>query len=195
MKSYEAARTYFSILGFIAWAVIATGGIVALISIVTVGAKGLDSGGSALASLAGILSAAAIMFTGFMGLVVVQIGRAGVDTAEYTQQMLKLSRDQLEVSRQALAAGRSAAQSFSDAQPEASTPQVSWRDQDPFSAGRSPAEAVPNVQLRSLVAKQTEVMNHKGVAIEFRDDLFWIGDTSFINRNGAERYIDKKMKR
>jgi len=115
MRSYEAARSYFNFLGVLSRGVIAIGAIVALFSIVAAGQISQGFGGGGMAGLAGILPAAVIMFTGFMGLVIVQIGRAGVDTAEYTQQMLKIARDQLEVSRQALRGPNAPANSFADA--------------------------------------------------------------------------------
>ncbi len=56
-----------------------------------------------------------IGITGFILVAFVQMGRATVDTAEYTQQMLKLSRDQLEVSKQSLKVQNSAPQTFAAA--------------------------------------------------------------------------------
>ena len=72
MRSYEAARTYFSIMGFGSWSVITIGVLAAL-----VGARG--------AGLFGMLPGFGIMIFGFLFLVFVQIGRTNVDTAEYTQ--------------------------------------------------------------------------------------------------------------
>ena len=53
-----------------------------------------------------------IFLVGFVSLSLSQIGRAGVDTAEYSQQMLQLSRDQLNVSQQTLRQGEQIKQSF-----------------------------------------------------------------------------------
>ncbi|MDU8913931.1 hypothetical protein [Aestuariicoccus sp. MJ-SS9] len=107
MRSYEAARSLFSFLGFIAWVAIIFGSIAAFGG--ASAASQVRSFGSGTNGMAVILAAApgvALVFFGFLGLAVVQIGRAGVDTAEYTQQMLKIARDQLEVSQQALTHGR-----------------------------------------------------------------------------------------
>jgi len=98
MRSYEAARSLFSFLGFIAWSVIIIGVLVAL-----VGAGGGSRYGGAGAGLLAMVPGIAISIAGFIDLAFVQMGRATVDTAEYTQQMLKISRDQLEVSKQSLA--------------------------------------------------------------------------------------------
>lgn len=105
MISYQAARSYFSVLAFLSWCVIIIGGLVALVAFGAVGQMSRGYGGSSMAGLAGMVPGLGIMFAGFMGLVLVQIGRAGVDTAEYTQQMLQISRDQLEVSKEALKQG------------------------------------------------------------------------------------------
>lgn len=107
MRSYEAARSLFGILAFLAWAVVAIGVVAAFI------------GAESVPSYAGdemvLLALAPGIGIGILGLVLVafvQMGRANVDTAEYTQQMLKISRDQLDVSRQALKQGASAPQGF-----------------------------------------------------------------------------------
>ena len=101
MRSYGAARTCFSILGFLSWAVIIFGALIALVGIGTMGQMSRGYGGPSMAGLAGVLPGAIVMFLGFLGLVGVQMGRATVDTAEYTQQGLKIAREQLEISKQA----------------------------------------------------------------------------------------------
>jgi hypothetical protein len=101
MRSYEAARSLFSFLAFVAWMVIIAGVLIALI-----GAKGASIYGGAGAGLLAAMPGIGIAMMGFLQLAFVQIGRAGVDTAEYTQQMLKISRDQLEVSQQSLKQGK-----------------------------------------------------------------------------------------
>ena len=49
---------------------------------------------------------------GFYGLALVQMGRAGVDSAEYSQQSLEVARQQLEVSREVLDQGKKTAASY-----------------------------------------------------------------------------------
>ena len=108
MRSYGAARTLFSIVAFIAWSIIIIGVLTAL-----GGGGAAAKFGNAGAGLFAMVPGISITIAGIFILVFVQIGRAGVDTAEYTQQMLKISRDQLEVSRQALSHGKIASKSFS----------------------------------------------------------------------------------
>ena len=115
MRSYEAARSVFGILEIVSWIVIAIGGLIAFVALIALDEMGSSFGGSPIVGLAGIVPGLVIMFAGLLGLVAVQIGRAGVDTAEYTQQMLKIARDQLEVSQQALRGHETPANSFADA--------------------------------------------------------------------------------
>lgn len=148
MRSYEAARTYFSILEVVSKIIIIIGGIVALISLLALGEMSRDWGGSPLAGLVGIVPGVIVMFAGFLGMVVVQIGRAGVDTAEYTQQMLKIARDQLEVSQQALRGPNASARSFADAVAETPGASATFENlgaaNGEAEANGSPAPAVEN---------------------------------------------------
>jgi hypothetical protein len=107
MRSYEAARSLFSFLAFIAWSTVAIGVLVALIS-----AEGVSRYAGDGAGLLAMVPGIGIGITGLVLVAFVQMGRANVDTAEYTQQMLKISRDQLEVSKQALKRQNTLPQSF-----------------------------------------------------------------------------------
>lgn len=108
MRSYEAARSYFSFLAFVSWCVIALGGILALVAMVAVSEANQRFGGSAgiILFATSVFPGSALAFAGFIGLVLAQIGRAGVDSAEYAQQSLQVSREHLEISKQALRQGR-----------------------------------------------------------------------------------------
>lgn len=99
MQSYEAARGLFKFLGVCSWGVIGIGAIAAL--------TGLGAGGGVQATI-GLAVGALVAVAGFYGLALVQMARAGVDSAEYAQQALKVSRDQLELTRQALEQNRKA---------------------------------------------------------------------------------------
>ena len=100
MRNYETARKLFSFLEFLAWVVVVIGLMVAIY------------GAEEAPRNAGLLFASPGLLMGILGLILVamvQSSRASVDTAEYTQQMLQNSRDQLEVSRQSLRQSRGAA--------------------------------------------------------------------------------------
>jgi hypothetical protein len=108
MRSYETARSLFSFLAFMAWSVVVIGVLVALI-----GAAGASQYGGSGAGLLAMVPGIGIGITGLILVAFVQMGRATVDTAEYTQQMLSISRDQLEVSKQGLKLHNGAPETFS----------------------------------------------------------------------------------
>lgn len=109
MKSYETARNHFSFLGFCAGVLIALGVVVALM------------GGSATQFFAGNAGAAQFILgaipgimmatVGVIGQAMVQMGRASVDTAEFTQQSLDVSRKHIGLSKQQLEQGKTTAAS------------------------------------------------------------------------------------
>lgn len=126
MRSYEAARSLFSFLAFVAWSVVGIGVLVALIS-----AAGVSQYGGGAAGLLAMIPGIGIGITGFILVAFVQMGRATVDIAEYTQQMLKISRTQLEVSEQGLRLQNAVPQTFAAvAQTESGQePKTSFADQ------------------------------------------------------------------
>jgi hypothetical protein len=97
MRSYETARSLFSFLAFCAWSVVIIGVLVAV-----TGAGSVSQYGGTGAGLIAMVPGIGIGLLGLLLVAFVQMGRATVDTAEYTQQILKISRDQLEVSTQGL---------------------------------------------------------------------------------------------
>lgn len=103
MRSYEAARGLFSFMSFLAWTIIIIGGLLAVLG----AAQGHELNpyqpevSTVLALIPGVL----LCLLGFGLLAMSQVGRASVDTAEYSQQMLQLSRESLEVSKQSLRQG------------------------------------------------------------------------------------------
>jgi hypothetical protein len=110
MRSYHAARAVFSLFSTLAWILILGGVILAVIGF----ARGPSISpynpdlASTLAAIPGVL----LSIFGFVMLVLAQTGRAGVDTAEYSQQMLKASRDHMEVSQQLVRQGEKLEQGY-----------------------------------------------------------------------------------
>jgi hypothetical protein len=103
MRSYETARGLFTVMAFFAWLAIAAGVALSFYGVSLSGSR-FFRGGEFMVILivaGGIFSIA----LGILALALSQIGRAGVDSAEYSQQMLQLSREHLEVSRQSLRHG------------------------------------------------------------------------------------------
>ena len=177
MRSYEAARKLFSFLGFIAWSVIVIGVLVALVGAGTGGRYGVPGAG-----LVAMVPGIGIAIAGFIQLAFVQMGRAQVDTAEYTQQMLKISRDQLEVSRQSLNQGNTPAKSFG-----------SVRRPENASSRRSSFAAKPNPEKESRVEPSLESENfeYKGRTITREGNRFVFAKMAFNSVELAQQYIDR----
>lgn len=120
MRSYHAARAVFSFFSIIAWIVILLGLVIAVLGI----ARGqvLNPYNPDLPRIvAGVVGAILATF-GLVMLVLSQMGRAGVDTAEYSQQMLQASRDHMEVSRQLVRQGEKLEQGYAALAAKLSTP-------------------------------------------------------------------------
>jgi hypothetical protein len=106
MRSYEAARSLFSFLSFIAWCLIIAGiGAAILGGMIGAELAQWNRVPTFVGRLIGALPGFGLSIFGFLSLAMAQTGRAGVDSAEYGQQMLQISRDQLEVSRQSMRQG------------------------------------------------------------------------------------------
>lgn len=114
MRSYEAARGLFSFLGFCSWAVIVLGGIIALVGGAAVG-SGFGQDPSGAQAIMQALPGIAMSLLGVYGLALVQMGRAGVDSAKHGQQALQVARDHLEVSRQLIAQTHASPTSYKQA--------------------------------------------------------------------------------
>lgn len=94
MRSYQAARGTFSLVELAAWAAILLGGLLALVGAGVAARAGLPG------MLLGSLPGAGFALLGLFCRVYVQTARATVDCAEYAQQALELSRNQLEQNKQ-----------------------------------------------------------------------------------------------
>lgn len=95
-KQYGTARSLLSFAEFVAWIGILVGVAFAFFAF----DKGLHSiyGGTNIA--AGVIASmpgAAIAFMGIIVVAFVQMGRAGIDTAEMTRELVTLNRRQLEI--------------------------------------------------------------------------------------------------
>lgn len=96
MRSYQTARSLHSFLEFLFWMGVICGLLIALAG-AAAGARSFGGGGL-LGAGPGLVMIAFCL----LGVSNVQNARAAVDSAEYGQQMLKVARDQLEISKQAL---------------------------------------------------------------------------------------------
>jgi hypothetical protein len=103
MRSYGVARGLFSLLSALAWVMI-VGGAFAAFAGFDYGAQMRSPNPLAMAITMGT-PGVALFFFGFIMLATSQVGRASVDTAEYSQQMLQTARDHMDVSKQLLRQG------------------------------------------------------------------------------------------
>jgi hypothetical protein len=184
MRSYGAARSLFSIVSFMAWAMI-IGGVIAVFA---GGSAGEDWArwnrapefiGLVLGTIPGIF----IAVIGFFGLVTAQMGRSGVDSAEYGQQMLQIARDHLDISRQSLNRGDAVRQSFA-ALPETSVARstASYAD-TPQPAAAKEAET----------ADAPPLIAYKGKEIAAIGSTFHFAGLSFDTLAAAHAHIDRLM--
>jgi len=152
MRSYEAARGSFSLFEFLARLVIVVG-VLAAIGGGILAAESLGRNvPPPLAAALGALPGGLIGLAGFFGLAMAQMGRATVDGAEYAQQALSVSRQQLELSQEALVQGKATAASYAELlkqQPvsKVNSPGTAVNSDTGSSYGNRPAQAEPGTQL------------------------------------------------
>jgi len=148
MRSYDAARGSFGLFEILARIIIAVG----ILAAVAGGGLAAESMGRnappALAAVLGAIPGVLIALAGFFGLALAQMGRATVDSAEYAQQALSVSRQQLELSREVLAQGETAASSYAELLKRQPTLQkTSASSVEGPSYGDRPEQADPVVQI------------------------------------------------
>lgn len=179
MRSYEAARSLFSFLGVVAWSVVVIGVLVAFIS-----ATGVSQYAGGGAGLLAMVPGVGIAIAGFIQVAFIQMGRATVDTAEYTQQMLKISRDQLEISKQGLNQGKAPAQGFAAAASKREP--ASPAGASSFSNAKQVKEG-PELE----TAIEMSVLEYKGRTIAKEGDQYIFAKMAFSSFEMAKQYIDR----
>lgn len=113
MRSYNTSRVFFGLLELIAWPALGIGVLLIIYSIrnlLGLGIYGFDVNQSLQLLILG--PAMLLILYSLLVILIAQVGRAGVDTAELTGQMLKVARDQLEVSKQSLRASEVVSRSY-----------------------------------------------------------------------------------
>jgi len=192
MRSYEAARSLFTFLGFMAWSVIAIGALVVLI-----GAGSVSQYAGAGAGLLAMVPGIAIAIAGFILLAFVQMGRATVDSAEYAQQALQISRDQLQVSKQALNGGRVTSEGFASFPQEEATSggfmasDFAASDKGKHATGLQ-REVIGSNTSKSSQPKQFAV-THMGKQITLENGKFMTGGLAFDNVDLAKIEIERSQ--
>jgi hypothetical protein len=150
MRSYHAARAVFTLFSTLSWIVILAGGALAVISSGLAMERASFGGGNEMVALMAAIPGAILSLLGFVMLVLSQIGRAGVDTAEYSQQMLQASRDHMEVSRQLVRQGEKLEQGYAGLASKIAAASASYASKLANEAG---ATAVPTVPVAAVASE------------------------------------------
>lgn len=175
MRSYNMARSMFSIMEAIGWIVVVLSVVVGILLSATAGryASGTEK-------LVLFLAGASGSIGGIVIVAAVQNWRANVDTAEYTQQMLKIARDQLDVSRQSLKSN-APPQSFFDAQADQTPAAPPTRSS--FASAPAPAKPEPSLAIESSSPSPDK--------IEQIDGKYSYNGIPFDSLEKAERYVEQ----
>lgn len=191
MRSYEAARNLFSFLAFLAWCVVVIGGLIAMVAAESVSSH--YGGGAVIMTM---LPGFGLSIVGLILVAFVQMGRASVDTAEYSQQILKTARDQLEVSRQVLKAGKEPETGFASvATNKPEKPSASFADRVASDTEAKPAQqaiAPPTSPPSDRLALGLEdgALEYQGKPIEVQSGKFLYNGIPFETLISAQNYID-----
>jgi hypothetical protein len=183
MRSYQAARSLFAFLSFLSWVVIIFGGFAALFGAAS---EMMRYGDQFIGLMVGATPGLVLALLGFFGLVFAQIGRAGVDTAEYGQQSLQISREQLEVSRQSLRHGEEVKNGFASLKAQLVVPATATY------AGQS-GQTRDVAEVASLPvsgATYVKTINHNGRDIQQLAQGFRFAGMEFQTLDAARTYID-----
>ena len=180
MRSYETARSLFSFLAFCAWSTVGVGVIAAFVGAGSVSRYG-DSGAAFLAMMPGI----GISLIALFQVAVIQNARATVDTAEYTQQMLKISRDQLQVSEQALKQGDAFQKSYAALNKETNDAPQSMG----YAAQATKSEKAASSP-KSPISNYGKRTSYNGHAISESNGIFSVENAAFRHIEHAKEHID-----
>lgn len=171
MRSYQVARKLFSFLEFLFWVQVVIGAVIVIVSPVL-----LDQVFVLPLKPVGVAVGINVALVGLFGVALVQMGRATVDTAEYSQQSLQVARDQIGISRQmlALADGTSEKASY----------------------GAIPTSEVgtsipPN--MKEYIPEPLPRHVHKGYEITKAGHSFVVRKQPFMTLELAKAYIDQKL--
>lgn len=183
MRSYEAARSLFSFLAFIAWVVIIGGaGMAVLGSFAAVEAARWNGVLPLVGLMLGILPGLGVALLGFFALAVVQTGRAGVDSAEYGQQMLQIARNHLDVSKQTLQQGEAVKRGFET---------LRTAPAEPTSATYADLAAAPAKPVAPPKAVVPKTIAYQGKTVAALEDGFEFAGVRFESLRAVMAYIDQ----
>jgi hypothetical protein len=179
MRSYQASRNIFGFIEFLSWASLVIGGVCIVFAMNALGSNSfgrIDPG--VFAGIPGVI----LILYGLLGIMIAQTARASVDTAELTGQMLKVARDQLEVSKATLRGGNAPASSFDTLQPAPqAAPSVSYAG---LQSTQDPRDAVPAAP---------EQISYAGKIIEALPNGYRMDGLMFADLVAAQQHADGLM--
>lgn len=174
MRSYASARTLYSFLEFLGWSVVLLGLVVGLMLVSSAGRYASDSQKFLLFLMGGGGS-----LVGLFLVASVQNWRAGVDSAEYGQQMLKIARDQLAVSQQGVKQSVTTPQSFASVQTD--------QGQDaPTNIKRKAASSKPKP-----ASEPARTIEYGGKEILIENGKYTCNGIPFSSLEKAQGYVDQ----
>lgn len=204
-SNYGTARSVLGFLEILSWLGLGVG---ILLSIIIVGSATRGFGAAGLVS---IIPAIVICIGSLIGIAIVQMAKAGVDTADYTYQGLAIARQQLEISKRALAQPTQP-QSFADlptpataapAAPEATADAASHRASGAALPAKRPAAGPPPEPGQSMWRYRDAQINRTRHGYLFEGETFRTLDLAkeavdrerglLIERDGAHFRVGAKM--
>jgi len=137
-----------------------------------------------------------ISLLGLIFVAIVQTARASVDTAEYTQQMLKIARDQLEVSQQALRGAGHQVPGFASAKSDLDAKSGFKASDFRTDAKGDDKNAEKSVQLEAPepLAQGNKTSMHQGQTITLRNFQYFVGESSFQTLDLAKKHIEQAVR-
>lgn len=201
-SNYGAARSILGLAELLLWCGVGLG---VLIAIIAAGAASRGFGASGLlAALPGI----AVTIISFLGVVMVQIGKAGVDSADYSYQMLGIARDQLDVSRRALQQGKALEQGYAAVQaakaelrvePAAATASATFAARRPNgSEAERPVLSAGRVEPQLTAPKpasDSSLLQYGGRDIRKEGNRYQVDGKTFDKLELAYRHIEETNRR
>lgn len=173
MHEYRTARTIFGFMEFVSWALVVIGVIVFLAGMSGGASMSRSFGGSSLGALTGALPGIFLTIVGIMCVMLVQVGRATVDTAEMTGKLLKNSNEELKLLKS------QGARVAPDARPAGAAKTGPSRD--------SPASH----EASNLGETNPSVVKHRGQRIDVAVDGVFVGRERFASIDDAKVHIDR----
>jgi hypothetical protein len=184
MRSYHTSRLLLSIFEWVVWIVIFIGLFLAfyLADQVPDVIRGRSTPLSTkmTAATPGLI----LSLIGLICVLLIHHARSVIDTAELTGQILKTSRDQLEVSRQLVRMARSQAQTYTEqAKPKP--------DEAPTGYGAAPASTSAPSKAEPRTPTGPSFVSHQGKTIKVEDGKYLYNDIPFDSLEKAQEYIDQ----